>query len=289
MPDETTGSTVIRRQLGRELRRLRESAHLTVESAAGVLEWSRPKLWRIEKGAVALRSLDVEAMCRAYGADADTTAALMGLARKTRVKGWWQRYTDVIPGWFGVYLGLESAADTIHEYAPELVPGLLQTEPYARAMFRLPGGPVAEHAVERRVALRMERARLLTRGVPPPIRVSFVLNEAVLRRPVGDPALMAAQLAHVVQVGEMSHVDIRVLPFAAGVRRAQIAGRFAALTFTDEPAVVYSEALTGASYLDKTAEVALYHSAFDDLTAACLDPDTSRDLIARTAKDYHNG
>lgn len=289
MADEMTGSTVPRRQLGRELRRLRNAAGMTREAAATALEWSQPKIWRIEKGAVAMRSLDVEAMCRRYGADGDTTAVLMALAKETKAKGWWHSYNDAIPHWFDIYLGLESAAETIQEYAPEVVPGLLQTEDYARAVLSLPGNRWDATEVDRRVELRMNRARLLTRRYPAPLHVTFFLNEAVVRRPVGDATLMAAQLAHIVQVTEMPNVEVRVLPFSAGVRHASTAGFFAVLTFDKEPDIVYSDSVTGALYLDQPSELAQYRVVLDDLKALSLDQRASCEFIAEAAKEYHHG
>src|SRR5215469_15030641 len=128
MPQETTGSTVPRRQLGRYLRDLRNRQRLTVRTAAQKLEWSEAKIWRIETGQVSMRSLDVEAMCRVYGATPELTEALMGLAKETKSRGWWLSYGDVIPEWLDIYLGLEEAAARLWWYDSELVPGLLQTE-----------------------------------------------------------------------------------------------------------------------------------------------------------------
>src|SRR6266567_2336920 len=137
MPDETTGSTVPRRQLGRYLRDLRNSQRLTVRAAAERLEWSEAKIWRIETGQVSLRSLDVEAMCRIYGATAELTGALMGLAKETKARGWWHAYGDVIPEGFDVYIGLEEAASAFSWYESELVPGLLQTQRYAHKLIKV--------------------------------------------------------------------------------------------------------------------------------------------------------
>src|SRR4051794_19160598 len=128
MPEGTTGSTVPRRQLGRYLRDMRNRARLTVKAAATELEWSEAKIWRIETGQTSLRSLDVEAMCKVYGAPADVTKGLMGLAKETKARGWWHAYGDVIPEWLEVYVGLEEAASRLSMYESELVPGLLQTE-----------------------------------------------------------------------------------------------------------------------------------------------------------------
>ncbi|MCA1709618.1 MAG: helix-turn-helix domain-containing protein, partial [Actinobacteria bacterium] len=154
MSEGTTGSTVPRRQLGRYLRDLRGQARLTVRAAAATLEWSEGKIWRIETGQTGMRSLDVEAMCRIYGASAETTEALMALAKETKARGWWHSYGDVIPEYFDVYIGLEESASHFSWYESELVPGLLQTEDYARTVIRS-GNPTVEDAeIERRVSVR---------------------------------------------------------------------------------------------------------------------------------------
>src|SRR5579859_4457946 len=161
MPDETTGSTVPRRQLGRYLRDLRNSQRLTVRTAAEKLEWSEAKMWRIETGQTSLRSLDVEAMCRIYGATPDLTEALMGLAKETKAKGWWHAFGDVIPEGFDVYIGLEEAATQLSAYQNELVPGLLQTEAYARALITADNPGTDADEIDRRVRLRLGRQALI--------------------------------------------------------------------------------------------------------------------------------
>src|SRR5580658_246865 len=150
MPEETTGSTVPRRQLGRYLRDLRQKQRLTVRAAAERLEWSDAKIWRIETGQVSLRSLDVEAMCRIYGAPAELTQGLMGLAKETKARGWWHSYGDVIPEGFDLYIGLEEAASQLAWYESELVPGLLQTERYAHTVIRADNPGVPEEEISRR-------------------------------------------------------------------------------------------------------------------------------------------
>src|SRR5450759_1645068 len=151
MPEGTTGSTVPRRQLGRYLRELRNQERLTVRLAAEKLEWSEAKIWRIETGQTSLRSLDVEAMCKIYGARPDLTEALMGLAKETKARGWWHAYGDAIPERFDVYIGLEEAASQLSWYASELVPGLLQTEDYGRTLIAADNPGVAEEEISRRV------------------------------------------------------------------------------------------------------------------------------------------
>jgi transcriptional regulator with XRE-family HTH domain len=155
----TTGSTVPRRQLGRYLRDLRNKSRLTVRAAGAQLEWSEAKIWRIETGQTSLRSLDVEAMCKVYGAPQDITEALMGLAKETKARGWWHSYGDAIPEYFDVYIGLEEAASHFSWYESELVPGLFQTEDYARAVIRADNPGVADAEIERRVHVRLARKR----------------------------------------------------------------------------------------------------------------------------------
>lgn len=287
--DATTGSTVPRRQLGRYLRQLREeTARMTVKSAAEALEWSVQKIWRIEKGEVAMRSLDVEAMCRIYGADAKTTEALMGLAKETKAKGWWHAYGVAIPDWLDLFLGLEEAASSFRWYESELVPGIFQTERYATAIVQA-GGKTSEMDVPQRAKAKLDRQTLLTRRNPP--RYEVVLNEAVLRRPVGGREVMAEQLGRLIQVSEMPTVSIRVVPFSVDVHRGMMSGPFVILDFPQsrngagEPTTIYVEVWTGALYLDKPHEVREYEAAWQDLARRSLDEATSQDLIRAAARE----
>jgi transcriptional regulator with XRE-family HTH domain len=289
--ETTTGSTVPRRQLGRHLRALRNEAKLTTKRAAQALEWSEPKLWRIETGQTQLRSLDVEAMCRIYGAPPDLTSALMGLARETKSRGWWVAYGDVIPEGFDLYIGLEEAAFQLSWYESELVPGLLQTDGYARTLISRDNPGVSSEEIDRRVQLRLSRQALLTR-ITSPLNAEVVLNEAVLRRPIGDPLVMVAQLRHLAEATTMPNVSIRVVPFSAGLHSGVMSGPFVILRFPpngdgqdSEPPVVYVDGFTGALYLDKPNEFERYASAYSDITAAALDDLASRNLILQAAKD----
>ncbi|WP_432092521.1 helix-turn-helix domain-containing protein [Streptomyces sp. bgisy100] len=290
MVEHSTGSTVPRRQLGRYLRDLRSKSRLTVRAAARELEWSEAKMWRIETGQTSLRSLDVKAMCAAYGASTDLTEALMGLAKETKSKGWWHAYGDVIPEGFDLYIGLEEAAAGLASYESELVPGLLQTEGYARAIIRAHAGEQdTDEEIERMVRLRIERQTLLTRRTSPPL-LRLVLNEAVLLRPVGGRSVMAEQLAHLVEASTLPNVMIRVVPFAAGLHHGVVSGPFVVLRFpvngdgTDtEPPTVYADGYTGSLYLDKPHEVQGYEAAFDNMWKASLDEQASRRLISDTA------
>ncbi|MBV2355924.1 helix-turn-helix domain-containing protein [Streptomyces sp. J2-1] len=291
MSGATTGSTVPRRQLGRHLRDLRNASRLTVRAAAKQLEWSEPKIWRIETGQVSLRSLDVEAMCKVYGADAELTKGLMGLAKETKNRGWWHAYGDVIPEGFDLYIGLEEAAERLSWYEAELVPGLFQTPDYARALIKRSKPERNDAEVERRVHVRVTRQALLRRVTAPP-KVDVVLNEAVLRRPVGGVEVMAEQLAHLVYLNELDSVSIRVVPYAAGLHEGLMSGPFVTLHFPSdgngrnaEPPTVYVEGFTGALYLDKPNEVERYESAFTSIWGSALDEAGSTSLLKQAARE----
>ncbi|MDT0346026.1 helix-turn-helix domain-containing protein [Streptomyces litchfieldiae] len=292
MSEHTTGSTVPRRQLGRYLRDLRMKAGMTVRGAAKALEWSEPKLWRIETGQVALRALDVRAMCETYGADVEWTEALMGLARETKARGWWHAYGDVIPDGFDLFVGLEEAASAMTWYESDIVPGLLQTEQYAREIVRAHAPDVSDHEMERRVRVRTRRQAILRRPIAPPA-VRFVLSDAVLRRPIGGPAVMARQLAHIIFEAEIPNLALRVVPFAAGAHAGIITGPFIVLRFPEdgngtasEPPTVYADGFTGGLYLDKPSEVDQYDAAFQRMWDAALDEQASLRLIAEVARSY---
>jgi transcriptional regulator with XRE-family HTH domain len=291
MPEETTGSTVPRRQLGRYLRDLRQQQRLTVRAAAERLEWSEAKIWRIETGQVSLRSLDVEAMCRIYGATAELTGALMGLAKETKARGWWHAYGDVIPEGFDVYIGLEESASSLAWYESELVPGLLQTEDYAHTVIEADNPGVDEREIDRRVHVRLARQALLTRVTAAP-ELHVVLNEAIIRRPVGGTAVMARQLDRLLEAGELPNMALRVMPFSAGLHHGIMSGPFVILRFPlngdgkeTEPPTVYVDGFTGALYLDKPNEIERYNQAFHDIWNTALDENGSRELFHQAARE----
>jgi transcriptional regulator with XRE-family HTH domain len=291
MAVDTTGSTVPRRQLGRYLRELRNRERLTVKAAAERLEWSEAKMWRIETGQTSLRSLDVEAMCKVYGAPADLTEALMGLAKETKARGWWHAYGDVIPEDFDVYIGLEEAASQLAWYESELVPGLLQTEDYARTLISADNPGVDEEEISRRVHVRMARQALVHRTTGP-LDLRVALNEGVLRRPVGGPRIMSEQVARLAEVSERPNVSLRVVPVRAGLHPGIMSGPFVILRFPvngdgreSEPATVYVDGFTGALYLDKPNEVDRYAQAFDGIWTAALGEPQSRTLMPQAAKE----
>jgi hypothetical protein len=293
---DTVGSALLRRFIGRRFEALRAQAGLTQEQAAKRLERGRITIARIEAGdqTVRFREIDVRAMLSVFKADERTSELLLALTAETRNgrrKSWWHDYTETaLPNWFGLYVTLEDSAETIRQYEAELVPGLLQTKAYAEQVIRVPAGYIPETEIARRVNVRIERQSLLTRPRAP--HLSVILNEAVLRRPAGGPAIMREQLEYLDAVTVRGNVSVRILPFARGVHGAT--SSFALLDFPEtehsrepiEPPLAYAESLTGAMYLSKPDEVAAYRLAWVDLEGRALDEKESRALITAMQEGY---
>jgi transcriptional regulator with XRE-family HTH domain len=291
---EDMGSTVPRRQLGRALRDLRTEAGVTLDGAAEALDCSRQKVWRIESGLGSVRPLDVRGMCELYGATRELTGALAALAAETKAKGWWHSYLDAIPEWFELYVGLESAASAIRRFDEALIPGMLQSRAYAFAVYQH-RRTMAEEERERLVEVRMQRQALLRRRLPPAPRLEVILAEAALLRTVGSAETMADQLRHLLAIDELPNVVIRVLPLKAGLHFGAVAGSFVMLDFPirnraePEPSIIYKESLTGALYLDRKEELAVYDEVWANIDDLALDGAQSRRLINTIIAEVHHG
>jgi transcriptional regulator with XRE-family HTH domain len=277
-----TGPAVRRRQLMAELKRLREATGLTQEEVAGQLDWHPTKIMRIETGRTAPHPNDVRVMLGLYGVtDPGVLSGLLKLAKDARQRGWWYSYRDVLLSRFELFLGLESEADTIRDFDLTMIPGLLQTEDYARELIR---GLMAHDAaeVERRVELRMARQKVLTREDPP--QLWAILDEAAVRRVVGGKAIMKTQLLHLADCAEQGRITLQVLPYGAGPHPGQ-AGPFIILGFADptEPEVVYMETVAGNLYVDKPEEVRVFSTVFDQLRAVALSPAQSKAMLQALA------
>ncbi|MEH1102624.1 helix-turn-helix domain-containing protein [Micromonospora sp. CPCC 205561] len=295
MTDETSGSTVPRRQLGRLLTELREEARVTLDAAAEALDCSRQKVWRIEKGLVPVRVVDARVMCETYRASEEMKAIVAGLAKETRARGWWHSYGDVVPPWFSLYVGLESSASMLRQYDAELIPGLLQTREYATELFRRKSPGMRAEEREKLVAVRLQRQHILVRRLPHAPTLRVVLSEAVLRRTIPDRSAMREQLRHLLDVAALPNVSLRVLPLAAGPPLASETGTFVLLDFpqafgraSTEPTTVYAESITGALYLDKPAEVAAYEHVWADLEVLAPDEAESEKLINMIIEEHHD-
>jgi transcriptional regulator with XRE-family HTH domain len=263
--------------LGSQLRRLREAAGISAEKAGYEIRASRSKISRMETGRVGLKVRDVEDLLTLYGVTGEQQRAkVVALARRSRAPEWWAKYNDILPDWFETYLGLESAATSIRSFEMQFVPGLFQTEDYARAVTRLGHQTASVGEIERRVGLRLKRQDLLSRAQPP--RIWAVMDEAVLRRPVGGLPVMRAQLRHLVEAARMPRVTLQVVPFERG-GHAGASGSFSILRFEerDLPDVVYIEQLTSAVYLDQRHDIEHYLEVVDQLSGEALTPaDTAR-------------
>ncbi|MFE9694043.1 helix-turn-helix domain-containing protein [Micromonospora sp. NPDC005806] len=282
-----TGPTVLRMLLGSQLRRLREGAGVTREAAGWEIRSSESKISRMELGRVGFKERDVADLLTLYGVTApEERDALLKLARDANSPGWWHRYGDVLPGWFQSYLGLEAAAVLVRTYEVQFVPGLLQTPDYARAVILLGHRGAAPEEIDRRVSLRMERQELLRRSNPP--QVWAVLDEAALRRPIGGPEVMRGQLDALIEATEAPHVQLQVVPFAAG-GHAAASGAFSILRFGDGdlPDIVYIEQLTSAIYLDKRDDLDYYALAMERLCVEAAPPERTPEILARIRDELY--
>jgi DNA-binding XRE family transcriptional regulator len=267
-----TGPTVRRMLIGARLRRLRIDQGLTREAAAQAIRASEWKIHRLENGQVGFKDRDVIDLLAFYGVrDPEETAAIVTMAREANAPGWWHSYGDVLPPWFRAYVDLEAAATLIRTYEGQLVPGLLQTEDYAHALMRGALLEASPEETERRIALRMKRQEVLTRPDGP--RLWAVVDEAALRRRVGSPKVMRAQVEQLIEASSLPNVILQVLPFGAGAHPA-MAGAFSLLRFAAEelPDVVYVEHLSSALYLDRRDDVEQYLHVMEDICVRAEPP-----------------
>ncbi|MFF0226807.1 helix-turn-helix domain-containing protein [Streptomyces sp. NPDC004629] len=261
--------SVLRMILGRQLEELRNRAGLTYEDAGAAIGVSHSTIRRMEAAKVArLRLADAEKLLQTYGVtDRQEIETFLQSVREANKRGWWHTYRDVMPDWFAAYLSLEQAALHIRAYENEFVHGLLQTPEYARALLSAGNPHASADATERRVALRMRRQELLVRKAPP--RVWIVMDETVLRWPVGGSDVMRTQVDHLIEVNRLPQVTLQIMPFANGPHPAMRAGAYHLFRFRapELPDIVYLNGLVGAVYLDKSDDVVVYRESLDRLGA----------------------
>ncbi|MFE5207142.1 helix-turn-helix domain-containing protein [Streptomyces sp. NPDC056600] len=287
MSERRTAPTVGQVVLGKRLQELRETAGLKREEAARVLHVAPATVRRMETAEVALKIPYVQMLLSAYGVPEQEAAEFVALAEDANRPGWWQRFHDVLPDWFSLYVSLEGAAKMLRSYEPHFVPGLLQTEDYARAVLRAGAtGAGAEATVERHVALRMTRQRLLERETPPKLWV--IMEETVLRRPVSsDARVMREQIDRLLEATGQAHVTLQVAEFASGPHPGAYAP-FSLFRFAEPelPDMVFTEYLTGALYLDSRNEVAAHLEALDHMTARAASTERTRALLREYRERY---
>ncbi|MGW2325926.1 helix-turn-helix domain-containing protein [Streptomyces sp. NPDC001700] len=262
MGEARSAPTVGQMVLGMRLRHLREQAGVSYDAAAKALHVNQTTVRRMEKAEVGLKLPYVEKLLRTYGVGQDEVESFLGLVEEANRPGWWHRFRDVLPDWFSLYVSLEGAASRIRAYEPHFIPGLLQTEDYARALLRIGFPQGTEQEIDRRVALRMERQDLLSRPGGP--HLWAVMDETVLRLHIGGPQTMRAQIDRLIEATHLPNVTLQVVPFASGPHPG-MGGPFQLFRFQipELPDIVYAEGLTGAGYLDQRTDVAAYLEALD--------------------------
>jgi transcriptional regulator with XRE-family HTH domain len=272
--------TVRRRRLGAELRRYREAAGLTIDQVAERLECSASKISRLETGQTGSSPRDVRDILAIYGVGESELESLLEVARETRQRGWWQPYGSVLTS---AFIGFEAAAKLIRSYEAQCVPGLLQTEEYARALITATGEESPEQ-IDNRVRLRMVRHELITHDEP--VEFWCVLDEAALLRPVGGRRVMQRQLEYLATMAELPNVRLQVLPLDIGAH-AGMDGSFVLLSFPHEsdPDTVYVTIATGGVFQEKADELSRYATIFDRLQEAALRPEESAAFVNQMAKE----
>jgi transcriptional regulator with XRE-family HTH domain len=282
----TSSPTVKRRRLAAELHACREQIGLTIDDVAQELEWSAAKISRIENARVRVLPRDVKHLLRTYGVQegAPEWKLMVTLARESHQKGWWHAYGDTLGESFRTYVGLEAAAATLRTYESECIPGLFQTEDYARAIIAAVLFPGTEEDIEKNVAVRMARQSRLTGDEPPELWV--VVNEAGIRRLVGGATVMRCQLDRLIETSHLPNVTLQVLPFSAGAH-AGMDGGFMILGFAEppDPEVQYVTCSSGSLFLEGPRELRRCALIFNHLRAVALPTDQSRALISRVRNE----
>ncbi|MFJ5709667.1 MULTISPECIES: helix-turn-helix transcriptional regulator [unclassified Streptomyces] len=279
--------TVRRRRLGQELRKLREGKGMTAEQVAERLLVSQSKISRLENGRRSISQRDVRDLCGVYEVEDEAMVnSLMQMAKDSRQQGWWHAFGD-IP--YSVYIGLETDAQSLRVYEPQIIPGLLQTRAYATAVISgaLPESTPAD--IEKRATVRTRRQDRI-RDEERPLRLWAVIDEAALRRVVGNRQVMVEQLEHLVEQSHLPHVTVQVLPFDTGAHPG-ISGQYSILEFPDasDSSVVYIEGVTSDLYLEKGPDVSKYSFMYEHLRAQALGVEQTREFVADIAKGYAQG
>ncbi len=282
MPDSRHSPTVRRRRLSAILRQLRKEDGRTAKEVADVLEWPPSKLTHMERNEWKLpRVHDIRALLDVYGvSDERQRDELLRLARDGRQRGWWHAYREMLSESYSTYIGLEAEAATLLIYQPLVIPGLLQTEDYARALIQAGPAEVDEAGIEQRIKVRRERQAILTGDDP--VRIWAVIDEAALRRLGGDPDVKRRQLAHIAEMARSARVTLQMIPFAAGLHAGVTGGSFTILQFPDaaDQDAVYVDTFAGELFVEEPEEVGRFHLAFRHLVGAALSPMDTLAMIA---------
>ncbi|MEW2353347.1 helix-turn-helix transcriptional regulator [Spirillospora sp. NPDC029432] len=284
MTEGPQSPTLRRRRLSAELRSLRDQSGLTATQVAKRLDWQTSKLTRMERGEWQRPNpRDIVDLLNVYGVvDERQRETLVVLARQGRQRGWWHAYKDMLSERYSTYIGLEIEASSLRTFQPLMVPGLLQTVDYARALILDGPAEITAEEVERRVDIRAERQKILVGPRPP--ELSVILDEAAIRRRVGDGEIMRSQLKHLQDAAALPHIGVRVVPFEAGAH-AGMTGAFSILSFAEDrdPDAVYVETIAGELFIEEAEEVQSYQLAFRRLNAVALTPRDTLSMISAMA------
>jgi hypothetical protein len=284
VPVRPQGPTALRMVLGTQLRRLREARGITVGAAGRAIQASHAKISRMELGRVGFRERDITVLLTLYGiTDHQQRETFLTLVRRANIPGWWHQYSDIMPSWFEIYLGLEQASSVIRTYQPQLVPGLLQTRKVARAVIELGLPRRSGDDIERRVALRMTRQEILSQPGSP--HLWAVIEEASLWR-LNGRTVMREQIEHLIKMSELPNVAIQVMPIYSSAHVA-LGGPFTILRFSelDLPDLVYLEQLSSALYLDKSEDLQNYRAIMDRLCVQAKSLPETIEFLNRMLKD----
>ncbi|MFJ1546442.1 DUF5753 domain-containing protein [Streptomyces sp. NPDC088246] len=286
MTEPKSAPTVLQIVLGRRLAALRDAAGLTAAQAANCLRIAQTTVTRMEKAETSLKFANAKTLLEVYGAGQAEIDEFLGLLDKASDPGWWQGFRDALPNWFGVYVSLEDSATQIRLYEPQVVPGLLQTEDYARAVLKVGLPRPTTDVLERRVSLRTARQDLLNRPKPAPPQLWAVIDETCLRRHVGDAEVMANQLDHLLKMAELQNVTLQVCTFNAGLHPGGF-GPFTVFRFQipELPDIVCTDSLSRAHYTEDPDEAALYREALDQMSAYALPVGDTKSFIGDVRKE----
>lgn len=277
------GPSVRRRQLGQMLRKLRTDADVHRRDAAEWLGVTEQNMSRIEGGKSSIKDQTVRSLCQLYDVEANDLEVMLRLARESTQRGWWSAYRDTLPDWARQLVGQEADAQHFWNYESEIVPGLLQTADYVAAINRILHPDMTGDQIARRQDLLRERQERINDDDPP--HLHFYLNEAVIRRVIGDRQVLAGQLDYLTDVSQLDHIELRIIPFAVG-GHAGMSSSFVLVQFPDEdgPAFAYVEHDRGATYQESPADIDRYRVVLDLIDKTALDEPGSRELIdqART-------
>jgi transcriptional regulator with XRE-family HTH domain len=286
LANSSGGPTVLRILLGTQLRRLRQEKGISRHDAGYAIRASHAKISRMELGQVSFKRRDVDDLLKLYGVEqVEQREALLGLISSANAQGWWHKYGDVLPNWFGVYVGLEEAASVIRTFEVQFVPGLLQSEDYARSVIRLSRTATSEEDVDSRVRMRMRRQRRFVEPEAP--RLWAVIDEAVLHRPYGDAEVMRGQIEHLVEMARRPNITLQIATFAMG-GHAAAGGPFSILRFPTPqlPDVVYLEQLNSALYFDKYDDTHRYAQTMDHLATQAPPPSATEEILRGFLERY---